>query len=241
MELDTCLDSNMRTLSLFSLDVVINHNRFCVEFLLSLVSPVSANVIGKLCLFMLSYHTSAKSSWKHDDLYLGWKKTPLPLPIRHLVMVYTPWYWVKCILSMPVDPLLSFFFFFYARLFQILRKIQQTLVKTTCQNYHVRQPESSWSIAFASNGGYWKATWKSWTTKVRFCVSVVTVCSLLLLFFIYLCITLFPAAQVRVASPDRKGSIAREVHEREMERLKNEIQECRETIKSQQHLLQVFI
>lgn len=111
MELDTCLDSNMRTLSLFSLDVVINHNRFCVEFLLSLVSPVSANVIGKLCLFMLSYHTSAKGSWKHDDLYLGWKKTPLPLPIRHLVMVYTPWYWVKCILSMPVDPLLSFFFF----------------------------------------------------------------------------------------------------------------------------------
>lgn len=46
------------------------------------------------------------------------------------------------------------------------------------------------------------------------------------------------AAQVRVASPDRKALIAREEHEREMERLKNEIQECKETIKNQQHLLQ---
>ncbi|XP_073449733.1 afadin- and alpha-actinin-binding protein isoform X2 [Aquarana catesbeiana] len=49
------------------------------------------------------------------------------------------------------------------------------------------------------------------------------------------------AAQVRVASPDRKGSITREEHEREMERLKNEIKECRETITSQQHLLQQII
>ncbi|CAI9545579.1 unnamed protein product [Staurois parvus] len=46
------------------------------------------------------------------------------------------------------------------------------------------------------------------------------------------------AAQKRVASPDRKGLISREEHEKEMEQLKNEIRECRETIKNQQHLLQ---
>ncbi|CAI9545580.1 unnamed protein product, partial [Staurois parvus] len=51
-------------------------------------------------------------------------------------------------------------------------------------------------------------------------------------------ITLFSAAQKRVASPDRKGLISREEHEKEMEQLKNEIRECRETIKNQQHLLQ---
>ncbi|XP_072275676.1 afadin- and alpha-actinin-binding protein [Pyxicephalus adspersus] len=46
------------------------------------------------------------------------------------------------------------------------------------------------------------------------------------------------AAQIRVASPDRKGLIAREEHEREVEKLKEEVQECRETIKNQQQLLQ---
>ncbi|XP_068095231.1 afadin- and alpha-actinin-binding protein isoform X2 [Hyperolius riggenbachi] len=46
------------------------------------------------------------------------------------------------------------------------------------------------------------------------------------------------AAQVRVASPDRKGLIDREEYERKVEKMKDEIQECRETIKSQQHLLQ---
>ncbi|KAM9324674.1 afadin- and alpha-actinin-binding protein [Gastrophryne carolinensis] len=46
------------------------------------------------------------------------------------------------------------------------------------------------------------------------------------------------ASQIRVASPDRKGLISKEEHEKEMEKLKGEIQECRETIKNQQHLLQ---
>ncbi|KAM5147941.1 afadin- and alpha-actinin-binding protein isoform 1-T1 [Mantella aurantiaca] len=46
------------------------------------------------------------------------------------------------------------------------------------------------------------------------------------------------AAQIRVVSPDRKGLIAREEHEREVGKLRDEIREYRETIKDQQHLLQ---
>ncbi|XP_075689052.1 afadin- and alpha-actinin-binding protein isoform X2 [Rhinoderma darwinii] len=46
------------------------------------------------------------------------------------------------------------------------------------------------------------------------------------------------ASQVRVASPDRKGLISREDHEKELEQLKEEIQSCKETINNQQHLLQ---
>ncbi|KAM4722119.1 afadin- and alpha-actinin-binding protein isoform 2-T3 [Rhinophrynus dorsalis] len=46
------------------------------------------------------------------------------------------------------------------------------------------------------------------------------------------------ASLVRVASPDHKGMIPREDHEQELEKLKDEIQQCKETIKSQQHLLQ---
>ncbi|KAM3914446.1 afadin- and alpha-actinin-binding protein isoform 1-T2 [Leptodactylus fuscus] len=46
------------------------------------------------------------------------------------------------------------------------------------------------------------------------------------------------ASQVCVASPDRKGLISREDHEKELEKLKSEIQCCKETIKNQQHLLQ---
>lgn len=46
------------------------------------------------------------------------------------------------------------------------------------------------------------------------------------------------ASQVRVVSPDRKGLISKEDHEKELEQLKEEIQSCKETIKNQQHLLQ---
>ncbi|XP_066453959.1 afadin- and alpha-actinin-binding protein isoform X1 [Eleutherodactylus coqui] len=46
------------------------------------------------------------------------------------------------------------------------------------------------------------------------------------------------ASQVRVASPDRKGLISKEEHEKELELLKQEILSCEETIKNQQHLLQ---
>ncbi|XP_044158111.1 afadin- and alpha-actinin-binding protein [Bufo gargarizans] len=46
------------------------------------------------------------------------------------------------------------------------------------------------------------------------------------------------ASQVRVVSPDRKGLISRDEHEKELEQLKKEIQSCKETIKNQQHLLQ---
>ncbi|XP_063795379.1 afadin- and alpha-actinin-binding protein [Pseudophryne corroboree] len=46
------------------------------------------------------------------------------------------------------------------------------------------------------------------------------------------------AAQVRVASPDRKAAIAKEDHERELEKLKDEIRHCKETIKNQQRLFQ---
>ncbi|XP_077132817.1 afadin- and alpha-actinin-binding protein isoform X2 [Ranitomeya variabilis] len=47
------------------------------------------------------------------------------------------------------------------------------------------------------------------------------------------------ASQVRVESPDRKGLMSREDHEKELGQLKKEIQSCKETIKNQQHLLQV--
>ncbi|XP_073500113.1 afadin- and alpha-actinin-binding protein isoform X3 [Phyllobates terribilis] len=46
------------------------------------------------------------------------------------------------------------------------------------------------------------------------------------------------ASQVRVESPDRKGLMSREDHEKELGQLKKEIQSCKETIKNQQHLLQ---
>ncbi|XP_075471772.1 afadin- and alpha-actinin-binding protein isoform X2 [Ascaphus truei] len=46
------------------------------------------------------------------------------------------------------------------------------------------------------------------------------------------------ASLVRVASPNHKGMIKREDHEQELEKLEEEIQQCRDTIKSQQHLLQ---
>ncbi|KAM4641573.1 afadin- and alpha-actinin-binding protein [Discoglossus pictus] len=46
------------------------------------------------------------------------------------------------------------------------------------------------------------------------------------------------AALVRVASPDVNDMVAREDHEQELEKLKEEIQQCKETIKNQQHLLQ---
>ncbi|XP_075038107.1 afadin- and alpha-actinin-binding protein isoform X2 [Mixophyes fleayi] len=49
------------------------------------------------------------------------------------------------------------------------------------------------------------------------------------------------AAQVRVSSPDRKGLITKEDHEKEMEQLKDEIHQCKETIKNQQHLFQQII
>ncbi|XP_056388513.1 afadin- and alpha-actinin-binding protein isoform X2 [Hyla sarda] len=46
------------------------------------------------------------------------------------------------------------------------------------------------------------------------------------------------ASQVRVVSPDRKGLISREEHEKELDLLKEEIQSCKETINNQQQLLQ---
>ncbi|XP_071983002.1 afadin- and alpha-actinin-binding protein isoform X1 [Engystomops pustulosus] len=46
------------------------------------------------------------------------------------------------------------------------------------------------------------------------------------------------ASQVRVVSPDRKGLISKEEHEKELEKLKTEIHSCKETIKNQQCLLQ---
>lgn len=46
------------------------------------------------------------------------------------------------------------------------------------------------------------------------------------------------ASQVRVISPDRKGLISKEDHEKELEQLKEEILSCKETIKNQQQLLQ---
>ncbi|XP_069837633.1 afadin- and alpha-actinin-binding protein [Dendropsophus ebraccatus] len=46
------------------------------------------------------------------------------------------------------------------------------------------------------------------------------------------------ASQVRVISPDRKGLISKEDHEKELELLREEILSCKETIKNQQQLLQ---
>ncbi|XP_053549136.1 afadin- and alpha-actinin-binding protein [Bombina bombina] len=46
------------------------------------------------------------------------------------------------------------------------------------------------------------------------------------------------ASLVHVASPDLNAMIKREDHEQELEKLKEEIQRCKETIRSQQHLLQ---
>ncbi|KAM8930542.1 afadin- and alpha-actinin-binding protein [Pelodytes ibericus] len=46
------------------------------------------------------------------------------------------------------------------------------------------------------------------------------------------------ASLIQVASPSSKGLISREDHEQELETLKDEIERCKETIKSQQHVFQ---